>query len=169
MGKAENQARRDERLDRSWKDTLAAIRSGLPLQPGVDLYRDAVDQTDRKSRDREVLIALCDRQQWKCFWCGLLMTATDPNDRFYRTLDHVVARSTRLQVVGHLTNLRAVCRGCNELRGEIQHVAFLVKDRDRLKEMVTRAQETLRRERIRQRVTMSGRRAAGIIPARRIL
>jgi hypothetical protein len=136
-----------------WKQVLFDLRAGLPpYREPIPIKRGATGR-DRGLLEKEYLIALCDRQEWLCFWCGLRMTADDPQARSYRTLEHVIPRCSGHPDISLMSNFRASCKGCNEMRAEIQHIGDLVRDRDRLKRMLTEAQKVLGRHRI----TMSGR------------
>ena len=150
----EKQLVADEKLDRDWKQTLAEIRAGLPIvreAPPPSRRGDTVKQ--RKDRDRELLMALCERQEWKCFWCGLLMTNGETTAPSYRTLEHVIARSSGLSIVNHLTNLRAACAYCNSMRGQMAHMKQIVGQLNQVKALLDGARATIQRH----KATMAGR------------
>lgn len=165
MGKREAQAAKDERLEQDWKQSLESIRAGLPLEPRdppiprrlkreerEKLVKDA-QQLHLRDYQRQLLYALCARQEWKCFWCGMDMTDDDRNARSYRTLEHVVARASGLRIVSHMSNLRAACRHCNEMRGELTSMKAVVGQMQLAKSLLEGAQRTI----ARHKVTMAGR------------
>jgi HNH endonuclease len=95
-----------------WDAVIEAIQKTSSVPPLVD--QDLLDDLHKK---KWVLLRLCDRQEWKCFWCGRTMTkdACIGAPR-YRTLEHVVPTSTKGKNIDKLENLRAACRECNESR-----------------------------------------------------
>jgi hypothetical protein len=95
---------------------------------------------------------LCAQQDWKCFWCGEKMN-TDPASPRFRTKDHIIPLSTQKAGIRKVTNLRAVCFECNQIRGEFSTFLDHRKGVQRLEEQLRQCQTALRRH----KVTMSGR------------
>ena len=155
MIKRGTQSEREAQRDADWKDTLARIRAGLPINNDYAIPK-VIGETHKatKDRERDLLMNLCARQEWKCFWCGEPMTdgPAVANPR-YRTLEHVVAKATGLRLINHLSNLRASCKECNNLRGQMQSVKVIVSQLNQVKSLFDGAHKTI----ARHRVTMSGR------------
>jgi hypothetical protein len=143
--KREAAAARDGQVDADWKRTLAAIREGLPVA--------RVARKPTNSRQQQILMALCDRQEWKCFWCGEAMTDGDITAPSYRSLEHVIPKSTRRSDVNQISNFRAACQACNTLRGQMAGLKAIIRQSNNNKFLLDKAHETLRSHKI----TMSGR------------
>lgn len=74
------------------------------------------DLNSDNTKKKWVLLQLCARQEWKCFWCGRMMTNKKTSDPLFRSLEHVEPKSTKGKDVNRLSNLRAACTECNQTR-----------------------------------------------------
>ena len=94
-----------------WDSVIEEIQRENKQPPLLEL-----DALSSSSKRRWVLMQLCLRQNWKCFWCGRTMTDGGVGAPTYRTLEHVVPKATKGKNIDRLPNLRAACRECNEKR-----------------------------------------------------
>ena len=94
-----------------WDLVIEEIQKSFssPLLLKKDLFGD-------RSKRQWILRQLCERQEWKCFWCGELMTDSAPGSSTYRTMEHVIPKSTKGKNINKLSNLRAACWECNSTR-----------------------------------------------------
>lgn len=153
MSKAANAALQEAKREHDWKATLAAIREGLPTEASIPKLKGETKR-DHSVRERQVLYALCVRQEWRCFWCGQVMTdGPDFEAPNYRTLEHVIARAIKPEIANHLNNLRAACKQYNNERAQMANLQKVLMINKNLGDRIQQLQEIL----ARHRVTMSGR------------
>lgn len=103
--------------------------------------------------NRGMALHLAALQSWRCFWCGQRMSNIDPESPTYRTLEHVIGKAAANGNHNALTNLRAACKYCNNLRGEMQGLRKEIAQNKRIGLMLEAANRTIERHRI----TMAGR------------
>lgn len=100
----------------------------LTLEPTMldtlDEHCPVNTETMHPTRKKMLLLEICVGQEWLCFWCGELMNS-DPKSPLYRTLDHVVPLAARSPACNKLTNLKAACFECNQIRntGNFKYLA----------------------------------------------
>jgi hypothetical protein len=93
---------------------------------------------------------LCEKQEWKCFWCGEQMSNVAGSPRF-RTKDHIVPLSNH--GVTKPANIRAVCQACNQIRGQFTSMTQYARYTKGVEEQLRQCQTAL----ARHKVTMAGR------------
>ena len=95
---------------------------------------------------------LCEKQDWKCWWCGEQMSNVAGSPRF-RTKDHIVPLSTHKRGVTKPTNIRAVCQECNQIRGQFTSMTEFARRTKQIEQELQKCQIAL----ARHKVTMAGR------------
>ena len=84
-------------------------------------------------RNRELRLAIAQRDGWACWICGMPITGTLPmNHPGAASIDHAIPRA--LGGTDELANLKLAHRRCNELRGTSMAV-LTTADRMRLRDL----------------------------------
>lgn len=72
-------------------------------------------ETLRSSSKKVLLQKLCDQQYGRCFWCGEVMNQ-DLTSPLHWTIDHIIPTAAKSKETTKLSNLKAACFECNQLR-----------------------------------------------------
>ena len=145
LSKREKEAITDSKTTAEWQKALAEIRGEKPVKVALAL--------NPTGYEAQVCLALCERQDWKCFWCGGKMTNQESNARSFRTLEHVVPRSVKGGKANDPANLRAACRECNETRSAWSSGKAMASTLKTTQEQLSACQVAL----ARHKITMAGR------------
>ncbi len=80
---------------------------------------------------REVLFALCKRQDWKCAYCGQEMSF-DGASSLTPAIEHIIpiVRAGRSEP----DNLAAACRTCNSSKGDLTAIEYRAREKLRAAE-----------------------------------